>query len=119
MKGILLCMSLQSLDGRPKLAQLKFLPSTNGDKLSIINEVASKWEGIGVLMDFDDTGTQLELIRRSRGDRSPESCCLALFQYWLQGNGKGPHTWVTVIELLEDVGHRELARKLKTELKIN
>ena len=100
---------LQSQDLTPTLSQLKLLTSKNNEKVEIIKVVASKWEHIGVLMDFDSTGSYLDLVKKRCGERSPEECCIALFQHWLRGNGKPSCTWGTVTEFLKDIGYPTLA----------
>ena len=64
-------------------------------------------------MDFDDTGTQLDIIdMKHRGD--PEACCGAMFQHWLKGNGITPCSWRTLIELLDDLDEEVLAQEIET-----
>ena len=64
-------------------------------------------------MDFDDTGTQLDIIDiKHRGD--PEACCEAMFQHWLKGNGITPCSWRTLIGLLEDLDQEVLAQEIET-----
>ena len=66
-------------------------------------------------MDFDASGTQLDIIdAKYRGD--PEACCHAVFQHWVKGNGVRPCSWRKLIELIEDVDQGELAHKIEAAL---
>ena len=48
-----------------------------------------------------------------------EQCCLRVFDHWIISNGEFtgyPITWSGLHELLEDIGHRALAKLMKTAL---
>ena len=78
---------------------LSLLKTPDGKKIKIMTRLAPHWRKLGLLMDFDDTGTQLDIIyMKYRGD--PEECCEAMFQHWLKGNGVTPCSWRTLIENL-------------------
>ena len=66
-------------------------------------------------MDFDDSGTQLDIIdTKHRGD--PEACCEAMFQHWLKGNGVKPCSWRKLIELIDDCDQEVLAQDIQSAL---
>ena len=101
-----------SSSAAPRIAQLSILQMPDGQKIKIIQTVSANWRKVGQLLDFDSTGQQLQVIdSRERGD--PEKCCLAMFRYWLEGNGKQPVSWNTLIEILEDGDFRNLAHEVK------
>ena len=102
-------------DEKPRLADLISLSSNEGEKIEIVNSVASSWKHIGALMDFDEAGDRLDLTQEMFGD--PVACCKDVFQHWLRGNGKQPATWRTLIELLEDIHYRDLAKKVRKAVK--
>ena len=96
----------------PTLAKLMLLKTARGEKIKIINTLAPFWYRFGILLEFDHNGTQLAKIdKKYHGD--PDSCCQAMFQHWLSGNGRGPHTWRTLIELLEDADKGILATDIQ------
>ena len=77
--------------------------------------MASCWRDVGILLDFDTSGTELDNIEtKYHGD--PVPCCQAMFKHWLNGNGRGPHSWRTLIELLKDSDHKVLAGEVRSEL---
>ena len=102
-------------DAEPTLTELYQLKSVDG-KVQVIKRVAPCWYDLGILFNFDKSGTQLEIIKAEYRNE-PVPCCRAMFQYWLKGNGRGPHSWRTLIELLEDSDLEVLAREVRNALK--
>ena len=91
------------------------LKTSSGGKIKIINRLAPNWNIIGILLAFDDEGTQVATIdQKHRGD--PVACCQAMFQHWLSGNGCKPLSWRTLIELLEDSDQEVLAGEVRNVL---
>ena len=80
-----------------------------------MKKVSARWYDLGVLMDFDDSGTKLDIIRESYHN-NPVTCCRAMFQYWLNGNGRKPTSWRTLIELLEDSDQEVFAGEVRNAL---
>ena len=75
--------------------------------------MAPVWKDLGDLLDFDDDGTELDIIdKQHRLD--PKACCRAMFQHWLKGNGKTPHTWRTIVKLIKDADRETLADEIET-----
>ena len=87
------------------------LRTTQGGKIRIIQRLAHIWYQFGILLDFDESGKQLECIKHDNiGD--PNACCQATFQHWLKGNGVQPCSWRKLIEVLEDCDFGELAEDI-------
>ena len=99
----------------PTIAKLSLLKSPDGKKIQVIKGLVSYWRKLGNLMDFDETGSQLDIIR-DKYPRDPEACCREMLQYWLSGNGVKPQTWCKLIELIHDCDQEVLAEELKQEL---
>ena len=99
-------------DAHPTIAKLSLLKTPDKKKLKILTRLAPSWRRLGLLMDFDESGTQLDIIdTKHRGD--PEACCEAMFQHWLKGNGITPCSWRTLIELLDDLDKEVLAQEIE------
>ena len=99
---------------KPKLAQLKVMKTTTGEKIKIIESVAPQWKELGDLLDFDPEGRTLELIEANQ-QKDHVACCREMFVYWLRGKGREA-TWEVLIELLADIDQSELAKKVETTL---
>ena len=93
------------------------LRTSQEKKVKIIESVATDWRKIGMLLDFDPVGKRLEIIAETERDK-PEECCRSMFQYWLQGNGLQPVTWITLVRVLEDCELNSVALQVKQALKI-
>ena len=91
------------------------LKISTGIVIEVIKTIAPKWKRIGDFLEFDATGSQLYLI--DANNKGVEACCRAMFQYWLQGNGKTPTSWNTLIVILNDCNFRALASQLRAALK--
>ena len=94
---------------------LSVLKTCEGKKIRIIKRMAPLWRQLGLIMDFDRTGTQLEIIEKQH-PMDPEACCLAIFQHWVKGNGVKPCSWHKLIELIDDCGEEVLAKEIQNAL---
>ena len=102
-------------DAQPSLAQLQLLKTADGKKIRIISRLAPHWNDLGDLMNFDQTGSEIETIEQKyRGD--PKDCCRAIFKHWLDGNGVIPCSWHGLIELLDDLDQEVLAQEIQSAL---
>ena len=99
----------------PSLAKLLVLKTHGGKKIRIIKRVATFWRQLGFLMDFDEIGTQLDIIEKNNPSNA-EACCQAMFQHWVKGNGVKPCSWRKLIELLDDCDQEVLAKEIQTAL---
>ena len=98
-------------DKRPTIRELQLL-HFSGRRIEIIKTLAPRWQHFGTLLSFDSNGRNVDVIRaRHPGD--PETGCKEMFQMWLKGRGVVPATWRTLVELLEDFGHKTLAADIR------
>ena len=102
------------VDAKPNLAKLALLRTTDGKKIKIIESVAPIWQDLGDMLNFDERGSLLSLIKKEHpGDL--KACCRTMFQHWLNGNGL-PCTWCTLVELLYDLDMKNLAEEIESAL---
>ena len=85
-------------------------------QLRIIETTSSHWEDLATLVGLSliqMDGIKNECLRET------EQCCLRVFDHWIISNGEFtdyPTTWSGLHELLKDIGHKALAKKMKTAL---
>ena len=91
---------------KPKLHQLKFL-RCRGRTLKIIETVAEQLEEMTLALQLEDHAFE--------GD--PVPACCEMMQQWLDGEGRKPVTWLTLIESLADTGFLDLAKNLQEILR--
>lgn len=94
------------------MRELLKLKSGDGEEVSVITSLAPDWKQIGVFMDFDENGQHLDVIAADQTLRTPVDRCQKMFQHWLNGNGRDPFSWSTVIEILRDAKKGNEADKL-------
>ena len=99
-------------DTTPTLGKL-FLLKTSGGRIRIIETVTPKWQKFGYQLEFDGSGTKLDVIKATH-PTDPEACCRDMFQHWLIGNGVRPCSWRKLIELLEDCDLDDLAAGVRS-----
>ena len=101
-------------DATPSLANLSML--RKGDKkIQIIKRLAPEWNDLGILLDFDESGTELDNIEKAHS--TDKARCKAMFQHWIKGNGVRPCSWRKLIQLLEDCDQESLAKEIQDALK--
>ena len=65
--------------------------------------LAPHWISIGYMLDLDDYGTAVQLIKSSPA-KKPGECFNSVMQKWITGNtGVEPKTWQMFIKILEDM----------------
>jgi hypothetical protein len=102
------------LSAPPSIKKLKLLKGPDGQKVNIVASVAGNWKEIGFQLDFDATGQQLDAIETCYKN-DPLSCCQAMFQHWLKGNGV-EQTWGMLIGILKDCDQGPLADSVEKVL---
>jgi len=78
----------------------------------VASKVAAHWEKLATLLEFDDNGHKIEMIRRDLWGVGVLACCMQALQMWLRGEGRQPVTWETLIECLIDIEHRQVAKNI-------
>ena len=81
--------------------------------MRVIERAAAKWVSVATRLHFESHD-----ISRIREDYNQQTikACQAVFIEWLEGKGRTPTTWNTVIKVLEEADLSELAGELKIVL---
>ena len=101
-----------SLSDPPTLPLLQTFPKRSGGVIKITEEVTGKNRVLGIRLLNDDNGAITDNIEHKH---SPNSTRIteAIFQRWLQGTGKSPQSWATLITVLKEIDHKTLAKKIR------
>ena len=97
------------IDSTPKLHQLGCLKLHNR-RIRVIEHVASKWESVAIQLHFE--GHLIETIKIDSHSQV-DSACRKMFIKWLEGIGRQPITWRTLINALDEAGLSNVARELE------
>ena len=104
---------IKELHTRPKLHELKLLKKRSGTKIEVIKSVAPDWKQVGILLDFDEYGSNLDSIEK-KCSLNPDECCMEMLKQWLQGKASRKPTWKDLIDILKDCELNTVAEELET-----
>ena len=84
-------------------------------QLRIIESISSQWQDLAIFVGLNMS--QMDGIKQE-SLMETEQCCLHVFNRWIISNGTTdyPTTWSGLHNLLKDIEHRALAKKMKTAL---
>ena len=100
---------------KPTIPLLKRLTTQSGGIIPIIERIGVKSHDLGICLLKDDTGTitdAIEAQHRPDQNRITE----AILQKWLQGTGRTPQSWATLITVLREIELNVLAQEIKQNL---
>ena len=97
--------------GTPCLHELDLIAS-KGKTVNVIGKAAYGWEKVATRLYFE--GHDISRIQRDKPQA--EDACRTMFAEWLEGKGRTPTTWETVIQALNEAKQGELARDLQEVL---
>ena len=98
--------------GVPRYHELDRL-DWHGKSIRIISSAAARWEKIATRLYFD--GNEISAIRRDCHFQVEDACRSVLIR-WLEGNGRKPTTWDTLIRALVEADLGTLAGELQSIL---
>ena len=100
------------LTSRPRLYELERIKA-NGKTVKIISRVAAEWEKVATRLQFE--GHDILRIKKDNHFQTSDAC-RAMFIEWLEGKGRTPTTWDTVIKALEEAEFGETAGDLRPDV---
>ena len=97
---------------KPSMAQLTLLKNAKGEKVEIIETIASDWKKVGFLMDLDPKGRKIANIEADKRNGLVD-CCRKMFLLWLD---QPDASWENLLELLVDAEQKDLVEQVKDAL---
>ena len=108
-------MSHVKINNRPTLPLLQRFPTPSGRLFNIFERIGTRNHDLGIRLLNDATGAITDSIEaRHRPDQN--RITEAVLQKWLEGTGRTPQTWATLITVLREVGHNVLAEEIEDNL---
>ena len=80
----------------------------SGKTVKVIERTAADWECVATTLHFE--GHEIKTIRADYNQSA--DACRNMFIEWLEGKGRQPITWETVLSALNEAGFGELASEL-------
>ena len=106
--------SCTSADAAPSLVVLRHFLVKYGH-IDIPEEIGADYEKFGTFLLEDESGNKVKNIKVSERD-DPLVITVEILRQWLQGKGKKPVTWQTLVTCLQDTGLHVLAGKIDDSL---
>ena len=98
-------------DSTPTLCDLISFPMADG-KVNLAMKIGADYTTFGILLLDDATGDHITAIEneyKCNADRIN----LRVLQLWVQGKGRQPVTWATLVAVLQDTGLVKLANDIE------
>ena len=83
-----------------------------GSKVDLAVEIGVHYYIFGVQLLQDSTGSQVSALEKEMG-KNAQDINHKIFELWLQGKGRQPVTWGTLMAVLQDIGLYRLAKDIK------
>lgn len=98
-------------DDLPKLHQLQRLEHRE-DTVNVMETVAPIWEKVAVALHFEG----YVAVIKQNNQQQVEPSCLSMFSEWLNGRGRRPASWLTLVDVLREVNLSHVADRITTIL---
>ena len=118
---VLLCRPMKpaaqrpSRSDKPTMSQLENLHAESGDNIRIIEKIRAKYHPLALLLMNDERGVITSAIINTQ-TRQPNKITRTILSRWLQGKGRHPLSWSTLIAVLHKIELSELAQKIDRNL---
>ena len=80
--------------------------------VKVINKTAHVWKQVAIRLYFEGH----DILRIGKDECQAEDACRTVFIEWLEGKGRTPTTWDTVLQALNEAEQGELANDLEEVL---
>ena len=99
--------------GQPTVALQQLICfKTRSGRVNILEQIGTHYRELGILLLDDTTGAVTKaIIEHYNYDAT--KIIFEIFEKWIQGKGKLPVVWDTLIKVLNDIELSELANKIK------
>ena len=103
------------LASAPTLPEFLSFKSSSGSTINIVQQIGMHHSTLGPLLLNDDKGAVTAAIV-SQHHQNADAINQEILTRWLQGQGKQPVTWSTVIDVLRNAGLPELTKIIQEGL---
>ena len=105
---------VKSADGPPTLDGLRHFP-VKKEHIDIAVDIGPDYEKFGTLLLEDKKGNKVDSIAKSK-HYIPVDITVEILKQWLQGKGRKPVTWQTLVKCLRDTNLNALADDIESSL---
>ena len=98
---------------KPALQELLQFTCNDGRVVSIPVKIGTKYDKFGIFLLNDSDGSLVDIIAHNNSNDA-EQINQKIILKWLNGGGKKPVTWATLVEVLRDIELSTLAGDIET-----
>ena len=103
-------------DDHPTLDALRHFP-VKDRFIDIAKKIATDYKLFGTQLLKDSDGNEVRIIEMKHGD--PVDITVEILKQWLQGKGRKPVTWQTLVKCLQDTNLNVLADDMESSLSVH
>lgn len=100
---------LLSMDAKPEMKQLLYIDGNGHKPIRIVELVTKDCDDLGIMLDLSPAIVKIEW---EVSQKEPVKKCKSILSKWLDGQGKNPISWRTLISTLEKMEYMRLAQEL-------
>ena len=100
---------------KPTIQQLQAFPGPDKKKIRVHEQIGTKYTDLAVFLLGDDTRVKVETFAMKHS-QDPDRINLEILSNWLQGLGKQPVTWRTLVQVLRDLDLKSVANDIESGL---
>ena len=101
---------------QPTLPLLLRFPTRSGGSFNIIERIETKNHNLGIRLLDDATGAITGNIEAHYKNDLPTRTTEAILKKWLEGTGRIPRTWATLVTVLREIELNALAKEIEDNL---
>ena len=104
-----------AMSDKPTLPLLQHLPTPSGDVINIIQRIAGKSHILGICLLKDRNG---DITKNIEDKYKDDKCRIAeeIIHTWLEGTGKTPQSWATLVTVLREIQMDALAHEIEQSI---
>ncbi len=100
-------------ESAPTLPQIINLSLPDGSTLDLTQQIGTRYNQFGILLLNDKTGARISSIETKHRENVQE-INLEVLKLWINGEGRKPISWNTVVTVLREIGLNALASKINS-----
>lgn len=100
---------------KPTLQQLQAFPGPDKKIIRVHKQIGTKYTDLAVFLLGDDTRMKVKTIAMEH-NQDADKINLEILSNWLQGLGKQPVTWSTLVQVLRDLELKSVANDIEGRL---
>ena len=103
-------------DSRATLPEILTFPDKSGERIGIHKMIGAKYKTFGIILLNDSDGRTVDTISTNE-EGDTEDINIEILKRWVQGAGRQPATWRTLVQVLKQSSLTTLAKEIEDKIK--